>query len=129
MNEEITMKEAREGERRHYHAVLLGRPFDPLLRHSVQRLLVDNIVRLIGASTCNRHYMISTITGANIVYIESQEGHVIDFLLGLYVCLYVSQSIASFSSFWSAITLDADKRIVNIMKVYIKTNNLQLELI
>ena len=57
--------------------------------------------------------------------IKLRRCHVIDCLLGVFVC----QSFASFSSFLSGITLDADKLIVNVMKLYIERNILQVELI
>ena len=58
----------------------------------------------------------------NIIYIQSSEGHMIDFLLGLFVCLSVSPSLR-----FGQLLRYAGKRIVNIMKVYIERNNLQLE--
>ena len=50
------------------------------------------------------------------------------YVLGLLVCLFVCQSFTPFSSFWSAM-IYADTRIVNIIKVHIESNNLQVELI
>ena len=52
-----------------------------------------------------------------------------DWLFTWFVCLFVCcQSFASFSSFGQPLRY-ADKRIVNIMKVYIERTNLQVELI
>ena len=48
----------------------------------------------------------------------------IDFLLGL---LFVCQSFALFTSFWS--TMQICEHIVSIMKVFAKRNNLQVEFI
>ena len=53
------------------------------------------------------------------------------FLLGPFVCLSVLclfVSLTSFSSFWAGVKL-CKKRIVNIVKVYIKRNKMQVELI
>ena len=58
----------------------------------------------------------------------------IDFLLGLFVCQLVSQSVSPSLPLvrFGQLLYDVrcvDKRIVNIMKVYIEANNLQVELI
>ena len=58
----------------------------------------------------------------------SLEGHLIDFLLGLFVCLFVCQSFASFKIVRLGQLCYADKRIANITKVYVERNNLQQEL-
>ena len=51
------------------------------------------------------------------------------FVFCLFLCVFVCVSVlASFSSFWQLLRY-ADKRIVNIMKVYIERNNTQVELI
>ena len=51
----------------------------------------------------------------------------IDFLLGLFVCVSVSRSLHLLSL--CELLRYADKRIVNIMKVYIERNNMQVEMI
>ena len=51
----------------------------------------------------------------------------IDFLLGLFVCLFVSPSLCL--GRFGQLLCYADKHIVTIMKVYIERNNLQVELI
>ena len=55
----------------------------------------------------------------------------VDFLLGLFLCLSVCLSISpSFILVHFGQQLHyADKRVVNIMKVYIERNNLQVDLI
>ena len=56
-----------------------------------------------------------------------------DFLVGLLVCMFVCQSVVSpthpLVRRFGQILRYADKRIVNIMKVYIVRNNLQVEFI
>ena len=67
------------------------------------------------------------------IYVETEEGHVIYFLLGPLVCVFVckmcvSPFLISFSSsFSAAVSLCRYKHIVNIMKVYIERNNIQVE--
>ncbi len=54
----------------------------------------------------------------------------IDFLIGLFVRLYVCLSLGPLPLVhFGQLLRYADKRIVNIMKVYIERNNLQIELI
>ena len=51
----------------------------------------------------------------------------IDFLLGLFVCLFVSPS--QHLVYFGKLLRYADKCIVNILKVYIERNNVQVEII
>ena len=67
-------------------------------------------------------YFLMSLTG--YVYIRrSRDGSAI--WRWMCACVRVYQILASFSSLWAA----AHKRIVNIMKVYIERNNMQVELI
>ena len=49
-------------------------------------------------------------------------------LVRLSVCLFVCQSLVTFRLFRQLLR-SADKRIINIMKVYMERNNMQVELI
>ena len=63
------------------------------------------------------------VSHSSTLLLKLRRCHVIDCLRCLSVCLL---DLRFFQFVLSGITLDADKRIVNVMKVYIERNNLHV---